>query len=136
MSTQNTSNPGKGTQAANIVWFEIPADNVERAKTFYSALFGWKIEKFPGPMEYWHIDTGGSDDTPDGGIMKRQQPQQQGITNYIGVASVDQFVAKVQKLGGKLCMPRTAVSQMGYFAICQDTENNTFALWEMNKNAK
>ena len=136
MSTQNTSNPGKGTQAANIVWFEIPADNVERAKTFYSALFGWKIEKFPGGMDYWHVATGGGDDSPDGGLLKRQNPGHQGITNYIGVASVDQFVAKVQKLGGKLCMPRTAVSQMGYFAICQDTENNTFALWEMNKNAK
>jgi len=25
---------------------------------------------------------------------------------------------------------------MGYFAICQDTENNTFAIWEMNPKAK
>ena len=48
----------------SIVWFEIPADDVERAKSFYGELFGWKIERFPGPMEYWHIDTGGSDDSP------------------------------------------------------------------------
>jgi uncharacterized protein len=40
---------------SSIVWFEIPADDVERAKAFYGALFGWKIEKFPGQMEYWHI---------------------------------------------------------------------------------
>jgi uncharacterized protein len=122
--------------AAGIVWFEIPADNVERAKKFYGELFGWKIEKFPGPMEYWHLDTGGGDDTPDGGLLKRQNSGQQGITNYIGVVSVDQFVAKVQKLGGKVCMPKTAVPQMGYFAVCQDTENNTFGLWERNANAK
>jgi hypothetical protein len=77
---------------SNIVWFEVPADNVERAKSFYGGLFGWKIEKMPGAMDYWHLDTGGSDDTPDGGIMKRQSPQQQGITNYVGVPSVDQFV--------------------------------------------
>jgi uncharacterized protein len=119
----------------NIVWFEIGADNVERAKAFYGGLFGWKIEKMPGAMEYWHLDTGGSDDTPDGGLMKRKEPQQ-GITNYIGVPSVDQFVDKVQKLGGKICMPKTAVPQMGYFAICQDTENNAFGLWEMDRNAK
>src|SRR5258708_22092692 len=73
---------------ANIVWFEIGADNVERAKSFYGSLFGWKIEKMPGAMEYWHLDTGGSDDAPDGGLMKRQNPQQ-AITNYIGVPSVD-----------------------------------------------
>jgi predicted enzyme related to lactoylglutathione lyase len=119
-----------------IVWFEIPADNVERARSFYASLFGWKIEKFPGPMEYWHLDTGGADASPDGGLMKRQNPGQQGITSYISVPSVDQFAAKVQKLGGKICMPKTAVPQMGYFAICQDTENNTFALWEKNEQAK
>jgi uncharacterized protein len=120
----------------SIVWFEIPADDVERAKSFYGELFGWKIERFPGPMEYWHIDTGGSDDTPDGGLLKRQNPGQQGITNYIGVASVDESAVKVEKLGGKICMAKTAVPEMGYFAICQDPENNVFALWERNENAK
>lgn len=121
---------------SHIVWFEIPADNVERAKRFYGELFGWKSDKMPGPMEYWHFDTGGSDDTPDGGVMKRQNPQQQGITTYFSVPSVDEFVGKVQKLGGKIHLPKTAVPQMGYFAVCQDTENNVFALWQMDKNAK
>lgn len=124
------------TPAHNIVWFEVPADNVERARSFYAALFGWKTEKFPGPMEYWHIDTGGADASPDGGLMKRQNAGQQGITNYISVPSVDEFAAKVQQLGGKICVPKTAVPQMGYFAICQDPENNTFALWEPNQDAK
>jgi hypothetical protein len=136
MSAQMTMREPKTVATpTSIVWFEIAADNVERAKSFYGSLFGWKIERFPGQMEYWHIDTGGSDDRPDGGIMGRKQPQQ-GITNYIGVSSVDEFVAKVQKLGGKICMPKTAVPEMGYFAICQDTENNVFGLWEKNENAK
>jgi predicted enzyme related to lactoylglutathione lyase len=132
MSTQNKP------ASHNIVWFEIPADDIERARSFYNRLFGWKIEKFPGAAvgDYWHIDTGGSDDTPDGGLMKRQSPQQQGITNYIGVASVDETAAKVEKLGGKICMPKTAVPEMGYFVICQDPENNAFALWERNDSAK
>jgi predicted enzyme related to lactoylglutathione lyase len=120
---------------ASIVWFEIPADDVERANKFYGALFGWKIGRFPGPMEYWHIDTGSNDMTRDGGMIKRQHPQH-GITNYIDVPSVDQFAAKVQKLGGKVLMPKTAVPQMGYFAVCQDTENNVFGLWENDESAK
>ena len=45
-------------------------------------------------------------------------------------------MAKVEKLGGSICKPRTAVPGMGYFAICQDTEENTFAIWEMNPKAK
>src|SRR5688572_944146 len=133
-SATTTSKP-KAKEAHSIVWFEIPADNVERAKSFYSTLFGWKINKFPGTKEYWHIDTGGGDQTPDGGMMKRQHPPHT-ITNYILVPSVDQFAAKVEKLGGIICMPKTAVPQMGYFVVCQDPENNMFALWEVDQNAK
>jgi predicted enzyme related to lactoylglutathione lyase len=125
----------KKTLPANIVWFEIPADKPERARAFYGALFGWKIEKFPGMSDYWHIDTGGSDDSPDGGLMARKHPGQ-AITNYINVESVTKSAAKVKKLGGKICVTKTAVPQMGYFIVCQDTEDNTFALWEMNKKAK
>lgn len=120
---------------SNIVWFEIPADNVKRAQKFYGTLFGWKIEQFPGMADYWHIDTGGGDDTPDGGLMKRKCPGQ-GITNYISVASVDESAAQVEKLGGKITLPKTAVPQMGYFVICLDPENNTFALWEKNEQAR
>jgi predicted enzyme related to lactoylglutathione lyase len=135
--TQTKSYDTKETQTpASIVWFEIPADNVERARKFYGALFGWKIEKFPAAVEnYWHIDTGGGNETPDGGLMPRMHPQQP-ITNYVLVPSVDGAAAKVEKLGGKIMRPRTAVPQMGYFVICRDTENNEFALWEKNEDAK
>jgi predicted enzyme related to lactoylglutathione lyase len=119
---------------ASIAWFEIPADNVERAKKFYNALFGWKIKKFPGGMEYWHIDTGGADASPDGGLMKRKDPGQ-AITNYIFVESVDKAAANVKKLGGRICMGKTAVPGMGYFVICIDTEKNAFAVWERNEKA-
>ena len=121
---------------ASIVWFEIPADNVARAKSFYTKLFGWKIKKFAGPMKipYWHIDTGGADASPDGGMMERQSPQQP-ITNYVMVPSVEQAAAKVVKLGGKIIMQKSAVPHMGYFAVCQDTENNVFAVWERDETA-
>jgi len=130
----------KKKTAASIVWFEIPADNLDRAKKFYSGLFGWKIAPFPGmpgpeAENYLHINTGGPDASPDGGMMTRMHPEQP-ITTYIGVPSVAKAAAKVEKLGGKICKEKTAVPQMGYFAICQDTESNTFALWERNEKAK
>jgi predicted enzyme related to lactoylglutathione lyase len=122
-------------QAASIVWFEVPAEKPERAKSFYSDLFGWKINPFPGTGDYWHIDTGGADDTPDGALMARKDPQQP-ITNYVSVDSVSEFSKKIEKLGGKICMPKTAVPQMGYFAVCQDTEGNSFGIWQSDANAK
>jgi len=123
-----------------IVHFEVPADDVERSRKFYSDLFGWKFEKWPGMesgMEYWIINTtdneGGK--AVGGGMMKRQTPQQ-GITNFIDVTSVDEYSAKVQSLGGKIVAPKQAVPTMGFFAVCLDTENNTFGIWETNPNAK
>jgi predicted enzyme related to lactoylglutathione lyase len=129
MSKKKKANSGR------LVWFEIPADDIDRAKKFYSKLFGWKIKKFPDPMEYWQIDTGAGDGAVNGGMMKRQHPQH-GVTNYISVPSVNRYMAKVEKLGGQICMPKTAVPQMGYFAVCRDLDNNTFAIWEMDEKAK
>jgi predicted enzyme related to lactoylglutathione lyase len=122
-------------QTASIVWFEIPADDPERANAFYSNLFGWKINPFPGGGDYWHIDTGGADDTPDGALKGRKQPGEP-IVNYISVDSVAEFSKKIEKLGGKICMGETAVPQMGYFAVCQDTEGNSFGIWQSDTNAK
>jgi predicted enzyme related to lactoylglutathione lyase len=137
-----------------IVHFEIPADDVERAKKFYTDLFGWKIEKWPGmnssdssssssssspsyDMEYWKITT--TDEKGNkalgGGMMKRQMPQQPNI-NYIDVKSVDEYSSKVEKIGGKVVVPKRAVPEMGYFAVCLDTENNSFAIWESSESAK
>jgi uncharacterized protein len=116
---------------SSIVHFEIPADDIQRAKAFYSNLFGWKIEDYQG-MDYAMIDVFGA---PGGGMMKRMHPEQQ-ITNYIGVPSVDEYAAKVEKLGGKIIIPKKAVPGMGYFIICMDTENNAFGIWEMSTTAK
>ena len=116
---------------SSIVHFEIPADDIQRAKAFYSNLFGWNIVGIQG-MDYMMIDTYGA---PGGGMMKRMHPNQQ-ITSYIGVPSVDEYAAKVEKLGGKIIVPKSAVPGMGYFIICMDTENNAFGIWETNSSAK
>src|SRR5215510_70976 len=98
MSAQRKTKSKRGQKSrapSSIVWFEIPADRPERAKTFYVKLFGWKIKKFPDMGDYWHIDTGGADASPDGGMMVRRH-QGQPITNYVMVASVDAAAAKVE----------------------------------------
>ena len=124
-----------------IVHFDIPADDIERAKKFYSDLFGWKIEKWSesgtGDMEYWMVTTtnGKGDKGLDGGIMKRQNPQHQ-VTNSIDLKSVDEYSSKVQQLGGKVVYPKMAITGMGYFAGCLDTEGNSFGIFEYNQNAK
>lgn len=119
----------------NIVHFEIPADDVGRARKFYTGLFGWKIEKFEGDMDYWMVQTGEkSAGGLEGGLMPRQMPNQ-AIINYIEVDSLNAYAAKVTDLGGTIQVPKTAVPGMGYFAVCLDTEGNAFGIWENDPEA-
>jgi uncharacterized protein len=136
-----------------IVHFEVPSDNLERTKRFYTELFGWKMEKMQGmgQREYWTFSTSSSDRgggnnsggggdgsgsgteqrTISGGMMERQMPQEP-IMVYIGVDSVTEYSNNVERLGGKVIKQKTEVPGYGWFAICTDTENNGFALWEAN----
>jgi uncharacterized protein len=118
-----------------VVHFEIPADNPERAAAFYKKAFGWKIEKWPGPMDYWMVNTG-PDGAPgiNGALMKKGDVSN--TTNTIGVESLDKAVAAVTGAGGKLITPKTPVPTVGYFAYCQDTEGNLFGVMQFDPNAK
>ncbi len=120
-----------------LCYFEIPADDIERLREFYVELFGWQIEKREGATDYWMIST----TTPDGekgvsgGMEKRQSPQHR-ITCHIDVPSVEAFAAKVERLGGKVFVPKSAVPGEGYYAYCLDPEANYFVIWEADKNAR
>jgi predicted enzyme related to lactoylglutathione lyase len=128
---------------STIVHFEIPADNPERAAKFYRELFGWKINKWENPngIEYWMVETVPTNEQGmpirqgvNGGMMPRMYPSQQPV-NYIAVASVDDAVAKAERLGAKVMMGKTPVPGMGWFAQLTDPEGNVIAVWESDMAA-
>ena len=56
-------------------WAELTTTDPQAAAAFYGDLFGWKVNPMPGGVaDYHHVDTGGPDASPDGGLMKRQNP--------------------------------------------------------------
>jgi uncharacterized protein len=131
---------GANSSVPTIGHFEIPADDVERAKKFYSDLFEWKIEKWDDPkvgMDYLLINTTDSKGNKGlgGGIIKRRHPQHS-VTDYVEVDSIDKYSAKVTALGGKIVVPKTEIPTVGYFAVFLDTENNHFGMFEASENAK
>jgi predicted enzyme related to lactoylglutathione lyase len=128
-----------------IVHFEIPADQPERAATFYREMFGWDIKQFEGSvaggMEYWMVrtvptDGQGRPTVPgvNGGLMRRMYPNQP-LVNYINVESVDESVRRAERLGAKVLMGKTPVPGMGWFAQLTDTEGNLFAVWETDMSS-
>ena len=119
-----------------IIHFEIPANNVDKLRNFYTDLFGWKITKL-GDMEYYSIETVPMDEKGNlkgpgvnGGLYKRDMPQQQPL-NYIYVESVDEYSKKVTALGGQIIMQKTEITKMGWFALAKDPEGNVFGLFEV-----
>lgn len=119
-----------------VVHFEICADNVERAVKFYTDVFGWKINKWEGPIDYWLISTGKKSRAGiDGGLIKRMDPSATTI-NTIEVHSVDDYMDKITKGGGKIVEPKTVIPGVGYYAYCRDTEGNILGIMEMDEKAE
>lgn len=117
---------------ANIGYFQIPADNVGRARNFYQSLLGWKIEPnttLPNTSLQWqNIITGepGEGMMNKGGLFKRYVPGP--IMNFVIIEDFDQVLANVEKLGGKIVMPKNAIETVGLVAVIQDTEGNIMGL--------
>ncbi len=123
---------------AGNFYFEIQADDTERAVNFYSSLFGWKFTKAEGtPIPYWRIETGGS----RGGLLQRpaaRPPAECGTNAFccsLEVADIDAVTAKILELGGVVAVPQFPVYKtcwMGYFV---DTEGNVFGIFEVDEHA-
>jgi predicted enzyme related to lactoylglutathione lyase len=119
-----------------VVHFEIPADNPEKLVEFYSEVFGWTIQKWNGPVEYWLVMTGPQDQPGiDGGIGRRTDGMSV-TTNTLEVASVDEYAAKVTEAGGSVVRPKMAIPGVGYLAYCKDPDGNVFGIMQTDMSAK
>lgn len=117
-----------------IVHFEIPADDVEKMKGFYKAVFDWKLIDLKGEVDYTMLHTVPTDDQGmliepgvNGGMYKRTERNQVPI-NYISVESVDDYLEKAVNNGGRVIAPKTEVPKIGFIAWIADPEGNPIGL--------
>ena len=112
------------TNRHNIEHFEIPADNVENLKNFYSSLFAWQFEK--GETQgYWMIKNAGI----SGAVMQKENPEQTS-TQFVTVESIDNYIDKAKQLGAKVIKNKKEISE-GYYAVLEDPQKNTFGIWQI-----
>jgi predicted enzyme related to lactoylglutathione lyase len=117
--------------AGEIVHFEVPAADVDRATAFWSGLFGLEIG--PSVMEGFEYRMFRASPTQGGAIMASEKPGS-GIVVYHDTDDIDGSVVKVRELGGT-ADDKQPVPTHGWFAACVDTEGNTFSLWQNDPNA-
>ena len=113
-----------------VVHIEIPEDDTAEGRAFWSGLFGWEFEAFPGQSEY-HMTRVSEQ---QGAAITNMEPAKRGIRAYLDIADIKAGAARVSELGGTSSevMP---VPGMGWFVVCSDPHGNEFGLWQNDPSA-
>jgi len=112
-------------------WFDLPVTDLERAKTFYATLLGWKFQKLMRAeiMNYWMIEVNG---VFIGGLQRKRAVEKKGDTPviYFYVDTIENKVQEARDLGAKLEGARVDLGlNRGCFQRLRDLDGNMIALW-------
>ena len=122
--------------AGAVVHFEIPADDVDRARSFYRDAFGWNISPMP-EMGYTMLGTTPTSDQGmpsdpgaiNGGMFQREDDIATPVIT-IDVDDIDACLAEVESHGGSTVEKKIPVGDMGFAAYFRDCEGNLLGLWQ------
>jgi len=100
--------------------FELATTDLEKTAAFYREVFGWQVEKWEGPVEYWLVNSGDAS-TPgiNGGLMHTGK-EMTGTINTVEVDDIDAILAKALANGAELIMPKDAIPGVGFQAYIKD----------------
>ena len=125
--------------------FEIYVDDIERAKAFYGAAFGWTFEDFSQltGSPYWGIVAGAEGEPGiNGGLLERSGPAPapgSGANAFVctmEVADYDDTERKILAAGGEVAVPRMALPGMAWQGYYLDPEGTTFGLHQPDAEAR
>ena len=119
---------------ARPVHFEIHAADPDRARRFYSTVFGWTIERW-GDQDYWIVTTG-TDDQPgiNGGLLPRRGPAPEPgapVNAFVathGVEDIDAVLKTALDNGATVALDKDRVPGVGLLAYLLDPEGNIFGV--------
>lgn len=118
-----------------FVHFELATDDLEKTAAFYREVFGWKVEKWDGPVDYWLVDSGdGTAPGINGGLMPAGGDFR-GTVNTIEVADIDAAMARVQSHGGQIVLEKLAIPGVGYQAYFRDNAGILVGLHQADTSA-
>lgn len=113
-----------------FVHVELNSTDVDRAKSFYSQLFDWKLQDVAMTAEMTYTTIGVGEGT-GGGMMKQLIPGAPSFwLPYVLVDDIEAATRKAQSLGGKVMKEVTEVMGMGWLSIIEDPTGAPFGLWK------
>jgi predicted enzyme related to lactoylglutathione lyase len=125
-----------------VVHFEIHATDPDRIAAFYSGLFGWTIQKWEGPVDYWLITTGPPEEPGiNGGLVRRRGAAPtygQAVNAYactVDVESAQDALTRAVGLGGAVALPLMPVPGVGWLGYATDPDGNLFGVMQRDPSA-
>jgi len=118
--------PAKAKPRHPVVHWEIQSQDPGRLHSFYSNVFGWKIDT-NNPMNYGMVNSGGGGGIA-GGIGGSQMPESR-VLVYAQVPSIDDALSRVSMHGGRTVLPRQDMGPV-IMALYEDPEGNLMGLVE------
>ncbi len=117
-----------------VTWFEIPVTNMERAKTFYEAVFkiNIKVDDFGGTLMGWFPYLDGKHGAPGSLILNEAYipSDTHGALVYLNTNNIPETLQRVETEGGTIIQPETLISsETGHMALFKDSEGNRVALF-------
>lgn len=104
------------TPSNHVTWFQIPADNSQRAWDFYGRVFGWsqeevyKDEKMTGAIN---------------GAIDQRNENLQTPRLVIRVDNITSMMDTIVAAGGEIVVGRTEIPEINMvYAVFKDTEGN------------
>lgn len=114
-----------------VNWFEIPVEDLERARGFYQKVFGYEMsvqEMGPLTMAWFPMEQ----DAPyaTGSLVKAETyvPSEEGSMVYFSVEDIEATLSRISDNGGTVLNPKSSIGEHGFVAHFRDTEGNRVAL--------
>lgn len=111
-----------------FVWFEHVSDDVDKARSFYGALFGWSSDSVPMGDQHYPLIKNGAD--PIGGFRKAPPGVPNHWISYLSVADVDASAKATESAGGKVLVPPTDYGEVGRGAVIADPTGAVLSIWK------
>lgn len=112
-----------------VIHFDLMSEQPEKLVAFCTEVFGWKIVKWDGPMEYWLVGTGDrAKEGIDGGIGRGKPVDQVVLT--LDAPDLDALLARSVAAGARVAQPRGPIPGVGWYAAVQSPDGNLFGLMQ------
>lgn len=105
---------------ARVVHFELPTTDIHKSKAFYELVFGWKMDPFPGPMEYLLINTGDPAIPGINGGLGGAANEFKATVNTVDVEDIDATLKLAEANGGQIIMPKDVIPGVGFLAYIRE----------------